>query len=184
MFLKKIPNKLHSILFPGKATQIFVLKSLLREQDSNVVDLQEENLRLIKESEDKKKESLADLMRDNLKLTTLNFSNVEEDGAPRHFLDLEDKSKRTQYVNELYQISQFEVFHVMCQNHIDTQGNFSLRNSENWEQDLAGRFSINGISLIRNEVKRAYEEYMERSKPPEEFDEFETTEGITIKKEE
>ena len=69
----------------------------------------------------------------------------------------------------------------MCKNHIDTQGNYSFRNADGDLQMLAGRMSVNGIRLIQKDVEKGFLEYQEGRKPPEEFDEFETTEGIIIK---
>ena len=156
---------------------IFVYKTRLTVQ-------QEANEKLKKEIEELKKKpevSLADLMRDNLGLAVLDFNTVKEDGIPPHFLDTDKKDLRELYINQLAQIYQLEVFHAMCKNHIDTQGNYSFRNADGDLQMLAGRMSVNGIRLIQKDVEKGFIEYQEGRKPPEEFDEFETTEGIIIK---
>jgi hypothetical protein len=167
--LKEIKNKIHNFLFKDKRDQIDSLKGLVAQM----------NIKLM-ESEKKPLPKMADLMRDTMGLVMSDFSNVKEDGMPRHFLDIEDKSKRTLYINELAQIYQTEVWEVMCKNHIDTQGNFSFRQADGELQLLSGRMTVNGISLLRKEVKRGFEEWMDGRKAPEEFDEHETTEGINI----
>lgn len=183
MTIKKVKQKLHRILFPDESQQIKDLTASLNTAHDTLKTTKKEisEIRDQIKTIEKEKPTMADLMRDNLGLIPIDFYHVDEKGIPKHFLDLENKDKRSQYINELYSICQTEVFEVMCKNHIDIQGNFSLRQSGTFEEDLAGRFSINGISLIRNEVRRGAAEYVERSKPPEEFDQFETTEGVPIK---
>lgn len=170
--MKKIKDKLHRLLFPLKEAEIVSITEL----KVHLKDL-EKNLR---DSKNTPSPSLSDLMRETLGLVRLDFTNVDK-GITPHFLSSASKDKRTQYVNELHQIFQYEVWELMCKNHIDTQGNFSFRTADGELQMLAGRMSVNGIELIRQEVKRGHEEYLERSKPPEEFDKFETTEGVPIK---
>lgn len=190
MFIKKNKEKLHKFLFPEFNKKLEELRGqvidLVDDREESQIRHQREQDELRHEVNEKTMTQplLADLMRENLGIVKINFSNVPEDGIPNHFLDVEDQNKRTQYINELHQIFQFEVFHAMCQNHIDTQGNFSFRTADGELQMLAGRMTVNGISLIRNDVRKGHEEYMERSKPKEDFDEFETTEGIIIKKDE
>ncbi len=187
MFSKKIYEKLHKLLFSSFDKKFIFVTEKFGDALDDIEELRIENQRLldlVKKPPSIPEAQMSDLMRANLGLVNIDFTNVDDAGIPKHFLDTEDPNKRTQYINELYQIYQFEVFHVMCQNHINTQGNFSFRNSDGYEQMLAGRMSVNGISLIKNDVMKGYLEYVDRSKPPEDFDKFETTEGISIKKEE
>lgn len=185
--LQTIKRKLHKVIFPQFHSSITRLENEKENRDIVIKDLSEQKrrmeMRLLAIEREPPEPALSDLMREIVGLTTLNFSNVTDDGSPRHFLDTDNKDKRSQYLTELHQIYQTEVWPVMCQNHIDTQGNFSFRTAESYDQMLAGRFSVNGISLLRNDVKRGHDEYMDRSKPPDDFDEFETTEGVIIKKE-
>ncbi len=164
--------------------------SLLDEENlksyEKIRELQEEverqkRLRMEVIDLDKSKPTMADLMREMLGLTHLNFSDVDKEGVPKHFLDTE-KETRKMYISQLAQIQQLDVWQVMIKNHIDTQGNYSFRTADGELQMLAGRMSVNGISLVRDEVKKGYDEYMEGRKPKEEFDEFEVGEGIIINK--
>lgn len=125
---------------------------------------------------------LANLMRANLGLVPIDFTNIDEEGLPPHFLSTASKDTREMYITQLAQIQQLEVWDAMCKFHIDTQGNFSFRQADGELQMLAGRMSVNGISLLKNEVRKGFEEYTEGRKPPEEFDEFELGEGVIIKK--
>ena len=44
---------------------------------------------------------------------------------------------------------------------------------------FSARFQISGISLVRDEVQKGFEEYMEGSKPKDDFDPTDhSTEGI------
>lgn len=185
MFLKKIKLQLHKVLFPLHEKEIKYLRKTLEDRDDDLQAIQREIYLLRSKAKQaiEAKPTMADLMRESLGVERLDFYNVDTEGVPTHFLNTENKELRNTYLAQLAQIWQLDVFEVMCKNHIDIQGNFSFRAADGELQILAGRMSVNGISLIRNEVKKGYDEFMERSKPPEEFDEFETTEGISIKKE-
>ncbi len=192
MFLEKIKTKLHKVLFPNFYIKIGDLNKEI-EETNELLHAVEDNAKRIAiekaqlQTKLENQPTMADLMRENLGLVTLDFSNAQEDGTPVHFLDLLSKDKRMQYINELHQIFQLEVWEVMCKNHIDTQGNFSFRKADGEIQNLAGRMSVNGISLLRNEVKKGHEEYVERSNPAnkdyekDDDEQFEVGEGIIIK---
>lgn len=169
-----IKERAHRFLFPD-----FVKK---------YANMEYENIRLeqkIKRETEigELKPTMADLMRESLNLITIDFSSAREDGLPRHFLDTDDKQKRSTYITQLASIWQMEGFQEMVKNHIDTQGNKSIRLAADDFQVWAGRFSINGISLIRNEVKAGYETWIEETKPKKDdpdFDPHQLDEGIII----
>lgn len=171
--LKKIKEKLHKILFPSQAREI----DFLSEQ----VDF----LESVIETEPTQKTpapNMADLMRDSLKLITVDFVHQEK-GVPNDFLNTSDdesgKELRKMYIGQLYQIQQMEVWKAMTQNMIDIQGNYTLRVAPTDMEVFAGRMMIGGISLVMEKVKQGYDEYMEGSKSPEEFDATDhSTEGI------
>ncbi len=185
MFLK-IKEKLHKFLFPDHHKTIgnlnvavsMTVDTLNKERETFKKQL--ESLQKEVQDELEKKPSMADLMRESLGLYTMNITDVDEDGLPKHFLNTDDKDKRNMYIAQLAQIQQLEVWPIMCQNHIDTQGNFIVRNADGELQMLSGRMTINGISLLKHEVKKGFEEYQEGRKPSEDFDPDETTEGIII----
>lgn len=147
------------------------------------------------------KPTMADLMRECLGILPINFTDVIEDpsleekvhmspeelakcdketGMPKDFLDTVIKDKREIYISQLYQIWQMEVFPIMIDYYINLQGNWSFKKAIDDMQLFAGRLSCNGIYLIKNKVKAGFDEYKERSKPPEEFDEHELDEGFDI----
>ena len=133
------------------------------------------------------KGTMADLTRENLGLITVDFVHQEK-GVPNHFLNLPDgtdgKAKRDMYIGQLAQIYELEVWQAMIKNLIDTQGNYTLRIAKDDMEVFAGRMQISGISLVRDEVKNGYEEYMDRSKPKEEFDPTDhSSEGVPYEKE-
>ncbi len=130
--------------------------------------------------------TMADLMRASLGIITVDFVHQER-GVPDHFLNLPDntdgKAKRDMYIGQLYNIQQLEVWDAMIKNIIDTQGNFTLRIAKDDMEVFAGRMMIAGVSLLRDEVKRGFDEYVERSKPKDEFDATDhSTEGISYQK--
>lgn len=149
----------------------------------------------------KVKPTMADLMRECLGLLPIDFTNVKTDstleermqmspeelekcdkeiGLPVDFLDTLHKDKRETYIAQLYQIWNMEVFSVMIDYYINLQANWSFKKAVDDMQLFAGRLSCNGIYLIKNKTKAGHDEYKERSKPPEEFDEHELDEGFDI----
>lgn len=173
--IKKINKKIAEFLFP---TVINDLRYSAFAKELEKIRLEEK----IKELEKRPVPIMADLMRDSLGSYTVNATEVEKDGLPKHFLNIDDKDKRALYITQLAQIAEMEVWEAMWKNNIDIQANFVIRKADGELQILFGRGTINGISLLRDEVRRARAEYDEGRKPKEEFDEFETTEGITINK--
>lgn len=181
--LQKIQSQLHSFLFPqyhGFKDQ----SSRLTQLYSDRIELQAEVSRLQNQLIEKEivKPTIKDYMREVLGLEQIDFTNVDEQGIPPHFLNIESKELRKQYISELYQIQKLEVFQVLIRYLINTQGNYIIRNAENDLAVYCGRMTLNGISLVRNEVRDGFDEYMEGRKPEEEFDKFETDEGIDITK--
>ena len=185
--LKKIKEKLHKMLFPSFHRDISYWKECweeskdlrfetVKEKEQEVEQLKSKiadyaiKLNKIKE---RPVPSMADLMRENLKLVTVDFTH-QEAGVPKHFLDLPDdehsRAKRKMYIAQLAQIQQLEVWPAMIQNLIDTQGNYSFRLALTPEEQFAGRMTVNGISLLQGEVKSGYDEYMEMVGPKEDFD--------------
>jgi len=52
-------------------------------------------------------------------------------------------------------------------------GNDILRYTKDQMEDYAARFSINGMSVLCDEIERGHNLFMETVAPPEEFDKFE-----------
>lgn len=170
MTKNKTKQKLHRLFFPSFHKEFDDLQELhykmLAKEEDHYARIESFKIE-IEKLKQAPKASLADLMRENLALVTPEFYNVEEDGMPKHFLKIEDKSKRDGFIDQLQQIWMLPVFQEMCRYHINQQANWSFKQSDGELQNLAGRFSVNGISLILREVKDGYDEYIERSKPPD-----------------
>lgn len=180
---KKIQKKMAVFFFPRTIGDLRLrLLSKDMEMDSREKKMQELLLELKALKKKEQSFSHADLLRANLGAYVVNLSAVEKDGFPKHFLDLTDKDKRALYINQLAQIFQMEVWDVMWKYHIDTQGNFIMRKADGDLQTLFGRATINGISLLRDEVQKGFDEYQEGRKPKDDFDPDEMTEGIIISK--
>lgn len=181
MSLKNVTKKLAMFFFPQTINDLrysVLMKELTIERLKEEINEKETQLDKVLM---KPTPTMADLMRETLGSYTINANEVESDGLPKSFLSVEDKDKRTMYITQLAQIAQLEVWEVMCKNLIDIQANFVIRKADGELQIVFGRGSINGITLLRNEVRKGFAEYEDGRKPKEEFDEFETTEGITIK---
>ncbi len=203
-FQKKILPKLHKFLFPRFYKNALFMQEkyedLQLKLDLMGLKLLEEKDKVIK-LQSAPKPTMADLMRECLGVLPLNFTDVQEKtdedeearltpeallkrsqelGLPKDFLDTVDAVKREAYVAQLYQIWQFEVFPIMVDHYINLQGNWTLRKAIDDMQVFAGRMTVNGIYLIKNKVKSGHDEYKEKSKPPEEFDEHELDEGFNL----
>ncbi len=185
--LKKMKEKLYRRLFPSKLKEFEAIRSswqqtVLLNVDSN---RQIEELRAkLFAKEQEVKPTMADLMRDTLKLVTLDFVSQEK-GVPRHFLDLGDtldgKDKRNMYIAQLAQIHELEVWKALTQYLINAQGNYTLRVAPTDMEVFAGRMQISGIELVKGEVNNGYEEYMISVGPKEDFDPTDhSTEGISF----
>lgn len=183
-------DKLHALLFPRYQEKVRAISREARKhkQAADSKDLHIQSMtewRKKKEDELKHLESyiaglqksidekpaMADLMREILG-SPVNFTDVEADGLPRHFLETGTEKQRQMYVAQLHEISQLEVWPVMLRYHIDLQGNHIVRLSPDDIQSSFARGTINGFSMLRNEVRDGNAEYVDRSRPPDKFDEF------------
>lgn len=170
-----LKEQLHIWLFPNKAHMLALERKWKNEYIDEIrslsFDIAALNADLAKEKE-RPKPSMADLMRENLGVRSFNASIVEEDGYPRDFLNTgDDKGRRDMYIAQLHQIYNLEVWEVMTNYHIDYQGNFITRKAVDDIQVTAGRMTINGISLLKNDVYKGHMEFTDRARPPEKFDE-------------
>ncbi len=177
--LKKIKTQLHKWLFPSYENKIRMFEVMERNSQESIKFWKDK----LKESESKPKSSIADLMRDSLKLITIDFTHQER-GVPNHFLNLPDtldgRDTRKMYISQLAQIQQLEVWDVLMKYLIDAQGNYTIRLAPTDMEVFAGRMMIAGISLVRDEVKSGNDEFMDGSKPKEDFDPTDhSTEGIS-----
>lgn len=176
---------MHSFLFPRyqqKIRAIVLEARRYKHQYHTTVTLLEElqgefddrsaEVREIREMMDKLKvkPTIADLMNEILGFSNINFSNIESDGYPKHFLDTLIPAQREAYIAQLHQIHNLEVWKDMTDYHTNLQGNFIARHAEDDMQMFCGRMTINGISLLKADVDKGHLEYQDRSKPPDEFD--------------
>lgn len=178
-------QKLHRILFPRYENKVrsLVLEARNNKKDGDTKQTrinnlniltrnQEEQIKSFKEKELMPKPSMADLMRDMLGATPIDFTDVESDGLPKHFLESVTEKQHEMYIAQLHQISEMEVWHAMVKHHFDTQGNYIIRVAPDELASTFSRGTFNGISLLKNDVERGHQEYIDRSKPPDDFDKF------------
>lgn len=176
-----IKDTLFQLLFPLKTTAS--LRNHLKDADerldlviTDLVKMEKEIMSLRKEK-DIPKPTMADLMREDLGIMTVDFFNTKKSGdepwKPPHYLyDEQDEPTKKAMISELSMIYSTTVFKRMIEYHINSQGNFTVRVADGEQQILAGRMTINGVSLIYQDVLAGYEAYQESRKPEEDFDKF------------
>ena len=175
---KKIKQQLHKRFFPLQFNELVALRILTAVNIEDKKQLRQE----IKDLKATPKALLSDIMKQSLGLITVDFVH-QEHGVPNHYLNLPDtldgKAKRSMYITQLATIQGLEVWPVLMENLINTQGNYTLRLGQTDMDVFAGRFQISGISLVRDEVLNGFNEWMEKVGPKEEFDPTDnSTEGI------
>ena len=163
-------EKLFKFLFPEKEKEF----ENLRENYLHRLKLWNEQRVILDDSVSRKEPSIADLYRDSVGLPMLDFVNVGDKGLPRHpFADLpkEQQLQKFARLNDVYMNEEFkEVLDYWTQRF----GNHAIRNVSSDNMNLnAGIFSINGVSAIRKELKKANEQISEGRKAEDEFDENE-----------
>lgn len=174
-----IQEKLHKFLFPSHHDSIALLEKGLLEKQKEIITLREvvyQKNKLIEKLQDRPKEvrksTISELMWEVLGDMPTDFTKADPNtGLIPHFMAMDDTDKRTVYITQLAQIYQMEAFQAMISFHINDQANFAFRSADE-RQITIGRASVNGISLIRNDVKTAYEEFIESHKPEEDFDKY------------
>lgn len=117
------------------------------------------------------KPTIADLMRDSIGLPLIDYDGVDRDGYPPHPTEGMSKKARATFMGELSNIYNNEAFQSIMTYWINTFGNHAVRNVEH--DPRSGQFGINGIAMIRKELRKGYKEVLEASKPEEEVDQDE-----------
>ena len=180
MNLNTIREKIHKTLFPTyhrEAITHIVTKTNFDIYYKQSQEKEEKIKQLNKEIEDLKqqnsKKSAERLLKYSISSDPIDFINVDQDGLPNHFLLIDDAKKRTMYISQLHEIYTLEVWHEMIKYYINAQANYTMRNNNKTETALlTGRAAINSIAELKYEVDKGHLEYVDRSKPPEEFDKF------------
>ena len=112
----------------------------------------------------KQTEPEVDLLRVILKSIVLDFlktGGIEE--------DLTEKEKKELYANaELIRTN--PAFEKVAEYLINAQGNYTVKEALNMEQVSFGRATINGISLVKEEIERLSNIYRAENQSEEKFD--------------
>ena len=129
--------------------RFFSNKKKIKKLKDSATELKKENADLLARIRDP---NYADLMRDNLKSLNLRF---EDPHVPDYLDGLSEDERRATIVkvNELYKN---EMFEKIIDYLINKQANFVLREAVNDAQIYAGRFNINGMTLVKKEVERCH----------------------------
>ena len=168
-------DKLFKMLFPNKYADLayFAGESDLMQ---NVIDAKESLIEKLEKQievlENQPEPDMADLMRDIIDLPMVDFANVDSEGYPLHYLEGITDAQRKEKLEKLSNFHQSGTLQEVFDFWINQFGNHSVRKSSN-ENVYAGRFSINGVAMIRKDLARAHAEYNELLHPDVDFDEFE-----------
>lgn len=111
----------------------------------------------------------ADLMRENLKLITIDSSTRN---PPDYLGDIEDDANRKSKVARVNDLWENEMFHEIYRHLVNKQANFTLKEAVNDAEIFSGRMNINGIMLFRDEVERCHALFEDMVKP-EDFNQHE-----------
>lgn len=134
------------------------LKQKLIERELEIHDLKE-----------KTKHTKADLMRDVLGLPMVDFANIDSEGYPTHYLEGLSQEERKNVVADLAIIYQNRRFQMVTNYLLNLFGNHAIRKPQENDKNLAV-FSMNGIRMVLEELRKAELEHAERHNPPEKFD--------------
>ncbi len=152
-----IKEKLFQWLFPQKFNQIKELETLI-----------EERLKPLEEQA-QKEPSMNELMRESIGLPYIDFSNVDEEGMPPHYLSGLSDEGRKAYVADLESIYSNEKFQEVCSYIINVVGNHAIQKASE-DKMRNGRIGIIGIRTLLTEFSNAHSEYLSSRSKPEEFD--------------
>lgn len=167
--MAKIKEFLFNALFQKEKGDLQSLELSNKELRAKLFELRKELQRATEEP----KPDLGDLMRKNLATITLDLADLDKSGNPAHYLSgLDEKSKEAWYAR-LSSIYTSPEFKAMCKYLINCQANLTVRKGLTDRQNDAGRFTINGISLILEELERNHMLYEEATKPPDSYDRYE-----------
>ncbi len=144
--------------------RFFSNRKKIKKINKKLKELKEENKDLVSKIRDP---NYADLMRDNLKLIKLSFNG--KNASYLEGLSEDERKLRITQINEIYKNESFE---IMIENLINVQANFTINEAVNDAQIYAGRFNINGMALIKNEVERCHGLFEDMNKI-EDFDPLE-----------
>ena len=160
---------LFKFLFPAKAKQIESLQKINKT-------ITEEYNRREMEIHALPKMSSRNLLRENLGAMAVEIDGIEkkpgESYPPHPLSDLSDDELRTRLaqVEELFKNPMLWEYKRWL---INKMGNKLVRYSRSQEEDVAARFTINGIATLTDEIEQGHKLFEERNKPPEDYDRFE-----------
>lgn len=123
--------------------------------------------------QDKRQPTQADLIRDIVGLPMIDYANVDGEGYPPHFLSGMTSEERKHFVTDLAVIYDNPRFQKVIAYLTNLFGNHAIRNKDKDEQNL-GLYSMNGIKMVLEELRKAHLEHGERNTPPEKFDPLST----------
>lgn len=104
-----------------------------------------------------------------LGVPVLDFSNVDDDGKPPHYLANLTDAERKDWIAHLETIYADPKFQSVVSYVINLIGNYSLQKAED-EKMRNGKLGIIGIRTLMTEFINAHTEFSEQKKPREGFD--------------
>lgn len=169
-------NFLFKLLFPRKFKQLEILKVISHADQESAVSLREENGKLRREliTEKKKNEEITleevvQYCMNTLGIPWIQFSEVDEDGKPPHYLEGLSESERKDFIAKLESIYTDDQFQTVISYVINLIGNFAIQKADD-DQMKNGKIGIIGIRTLLSEFIEAHQEYVDSKKPVEGFD--------------
>lgn len=160
-------EKLFKWLFPKEYEKrdktIISLEEIIKQDGREIT-----KLRIQVEQLKRSQPKMADLMRDSLGLPTLDFSNVDKEGYPPHYLKGMTEKQRKSFIGELSAIHAKPEFQTVLNYWINMFGNHAIRNADKDPQP--GRYGINGVAMIRKSFEEANKEFVDSMQPEDEED--------------
>lgn len=161
-------NNLFTDIAEEKEAENRKLRAKIGEFTKTIQDLNSK----IASVRDRPRPTMADLMREMLAVVRFDLANIEQSGDPTHYLDGMNEESRKAFYASVASVYTNKEFKRMCDWLLNVQANLTVRKGLSDRQNDAGRFTINGIMLIQNELARNNALYEEAVKPPDEFDEY------------
>lgn len=172
-----LKEKLFKLLFPDKVAEINNLidlekkhKDQLTSAFNTVQEVRDELIRYSHREESEITEN--DLFKyclETLGVPMIDFSNVDNDGKPPHYLASLTDSERKDFIAHLETIYSDPKFQTVVSYIINLIGNYSIQKAED-DKMRNGKLGIIGIRTFMGEFINAHTEYNDQKKPVEGFD--------------
>lgn len=172
MIMPMLKEKLFKFLYPKRFQEI---KSLQKEKSVLEEELKltrKDVMNLFEKTQEPHEITLADFMRfsfEQLGIPSLDFSNIDEEGKPSHYLAGLSDIERKNFIASMESMYADDKFQKIVSYVINLIGNHAIQKADD-EQMKNGKIGIIGIRTLMAEFINAHQEYVDSKKPVEGFD--------------